>query len=296
MKYTTESYIKECLLIHGNKYDYSLTNYLGINKKVSIICKLHGEFKQRAQSHLNGTNCINCYNESRNPINIDYITECTKIHNNKYLYENSIFTGLKKYINIECIKHGQFRQLAYKHLNGQGCKKCHDESSRITQHEFIIRSKIKHNNIYDYSLVKYINSSTKIKILCEKHGIFEQTPNNHLIQGKGCKLCKNRNISKLEISWLDSINIKQELRHKTIKINGNIYHVDALDNENKIIYEFYGDYWHGNPIKFQKNNVNKSNNKKFGDLYNKTILRENILKENGYTIISIWESDFKTKN
>lgn len=46
-----------------------------------------------------------------------------------------------------------------------------------------------HNNIYDYSLVEYINSYTKVKIICKEHGVFVQRPNNHL-SGQGCPKCK----------------------------------------------------------------------------------------------------------
>jgi hypothetical protein len=45
---------------------------------------------------------------------------------------------------------------------------------------FIKKAKEIHGNKYDYSLVNYIKSSLKIKILCKKHGVIEQTPNNHL--------------------------------------------------------------------------------------------------------------------
>lgn len=45
-----------------------------------------------------------------------------------------------------------------------------------------------HNNHYDYSLVVYKDSKTKVKIICSIHGVFEQTPNNHL-KGSGCPKC-----------------------------------------------------------------------------------------------------------
>ena len=45
-----------------------------------------------------------------------------------------------------------------------------------------------HDNKYDYSLVEYVNANQKIKIICKKHGIFEQKPSSHL-NGRGCFLC-----------------------------------------------------------------------------------------------------------
>lgn len=60
---------------------------------------------------------------------------------------------------------------------------------RITnQKEFVKTAKQLHNNKYDYSLVDYQKSSIKVKIICPKHGVFEQTPNKHL-SGQGCPVC-----------------------------------------------------------------------------------------------------------
>lgn len=49
-----------------------------------------------------------------------------------------------------------------------------------------------HNNKYDYSLIDYKDSKTKIKIICHNHGIFEQTPSKHL-NGRGCPICGGSN-------------------------------------------------------------------------------------------------------
>jgi len=54
--------------------------------------------------------------------------------------------------------------------------------------DFINRCISIHNDRYDYSLVEYKGSHKKIKIICKIHGIFEQTPSNHLL-GKGCSVC-----------------------------------------------------------------------------------------------------------
>ena len=55
-----------------------------------------------------------------------------------------------------------------------------------------------HGNVYDYSLVEYKNAYTKIKIKCSIHGIFEQTPTNHL-QGQTCPKCCGKFLTKNEI-------------------------------------------------------------------------------------------------
>ena len=59
---------------------------------------------------------------------------------------------------------------------------------RLTTEEFITRAREVHGHRYGYSLVKYVNAHTKVTITCPEHGVFEQTPNNH-IHGRGCIQC-----------------------------------------------------------------------------------------------------------
>lgn len=61
-------------------------------------------------------------------------------------------------------------------------KKC------LTSDEFVKKSQLIHGFKYDYSLAEYKNRNTKIKIICPIHGLFEQTPNNHM-KRYGCYHC-----------------------------------------------------------------------------------------------------------
>jgi len=290
-KYTTDIYIKECSIIHSNKYDYSLVKYTKLRDNIRIICSKHGEFSQRAQAHLNGSSCIKCYKDSRNPSQDEFIIKSNLIHKNKYDYSKTIFTKSKSIINIICKKHVEFKQYAYKHLIGQGCSICANEEHRISLDYFIEKSNNIHKNKYDYSNVEYSNNSIKISIICKKHGEFKQSPNNHT-NGKGCPKC-SKVVSKMETNWLDSIGIPNEFRQKTINLENKNIRVDAIDNVNKIVYEFYGDYWHGNPDVYNPKEINKVSGLSFGDLYKKTIDREKIILKNGFNIINIWENDYK---
>jgi len=51
--------------IHGNKYDYSLVDYIKNNEDVIIICKEHGPFKQKPAVHLHGSGCPYCHEKSQ---------------------------------------------------------------------------------------------------------------------------------------------------------------------------------------------------------------------------------------
>lgn len=52
-----EMFIARARAVHGDKYDYSKTDYQDMRSKVLIVCPVHGEFWQRAQSHLLGNGC-----------------------------------------------------------------------------------------------------------------------------------------------------------------------------------------------------------------------------------------------
>ena len=59
--------------------------------------------------------------------------------------------------------------------------------NKLNLDTFITRSKESHGDKYDYSLIEFKNTSTKVKIICSKHGIFESTPSNHF--SKSCRKC-----------------------------------------------------------------------------------------------------------
>jgi len=63
-----------------------------------------------------------------------------------------------------------------------------------------------HKNKYDYSLVDYMNSKTKVKIICPVHGVFKQTPSKHL-NGRGCQKCGGSNKKNTDIFIEESTKI-----------------------------------------------------------------------------------------
>ena len=108
-------------------------------------------------------------------------------------------------------------------------------AKKFTEYDFIKNANIVHNNFYDYSLVVYINSRTKIKIICPIHGIFEQIPNNHL-SNQGCPECANIIYNnKIIKNFIKSVN----------KIHNNFYDYSLLNYINnrfkvKIICPIHG--------------------------------------------------------
>jgi len=163
-----------------------------------------------------------------------------------------------------------------------------------TVEEFIANARNIHGDKYDYTLVKYTNTMSKVSILCKKHNsVFEQTPNNHVSGKAGCPKC-SINISKKENAWLNYIGLPDTKVHRQarIRINHKLFKVDGLDPTTNTIYEFWGDYWHGNPAIYNPGEINKNSKKTFEFLYNRTIAKKKTIIDAGYNLIEIWESEW----
>jgi Zn finger protein HypA/HybF involved in hydrogenase expression len=284
-----KEFIDRVSKIHNNLYDYSKCNFTGTHKPITIICKKHGEFLQLGKNHLKGNKCPKCSVENRFITNEDFIKKSINIHGDKYDYSNSIYKSYKKKVEIKCKKcNNIFYQTPNNHLSGDGCPFCKNiqTSKRCTSNtiDFIKKAVFVHKNRYNYSKSDYVNNHTEITIVCKKHGNFKQLPSVHL-NGSGCSKCVSV-VSKPETHFLNMLKVMD--RQKFIKP----YKVDGVSYENKIIYEFLGDFWHGNPKKYNFEKVNQINKKTFGELYNATLLKFDTLKKLGYTIKYIWESDW----
>lgn len=60
-KHTTKTFIEEAYKIHSDRYNYDKVVYGKNNKqKLTITCKIHGDFLQRANDHLSGKGCVKC--------------------------------------------------------------------------------------------------------------------------------------------------------------------------------------------------------------------------------------------
>ena len=78
-KKTTEDFIREAKAIHGDKYDYSQSKYLGAKTKIKIICKLHDEFMQTPDDHLHKKGCPECGGTKKKTTD-EFIKKAIKAH------------------------------------------------------------------------------------------------------------------------------------------------------------------------------------------------------------------------
>ena len=124
-----------------------------------------------------------------------FIEKSNKIWNNLYDYSITNYINSTTKIKIICKTHGLFEQLPPNHYKYNGCVKCrlpskNNELLKIeASNNFISKAnKIHGNDIYNYDKSVYITSNIKLIVICNLHGEFEISPNNHL-SGKGCFKC-----------------------------------------------------------------------------------------------------------
>lgn len=242
---TQEEFIQQAKLIHNDLYDYTKVNYINNSTKVIIICDEHGEFLQIPKDHIRGRGCIKCANiqignMKRKPFQ-DIIDKGIELYGDIYDYSEMIYENNRTPIILKCKIHGlKFSQNPGHFLEGySSCMKCSRTANHNTEY-FIERASEIHNNLYNYSKVKYKNNRTKVIIICKKHREFKQTPDNHIIQKQGCPKCKSSKGELKIIEYLDKKQI-QYTHQKYCKINNKRMYFDFYLPKQDLYIEFDGE-------------------------------------------------------
>ena len=222
------NFLNKAKNIHNDKYDYSLVDYKNNDTKVKIICPTHGIFEQIPHHHTAGKGCKKCADDLKK-LDIEiFINRSKKSHNNKYDYSLVDYKGAFNKVKIICPIHGVFSQKPCDHITGyRGCPKC-GGTMKSNTNEFILKAQKIHGNKYDYSLVDYKLCTIKVKIICSKHGIFDQKPTSHL-SGKGCPVCNQSKGEKTIKNYLKDNNYNY-IYQKTF---------DNCKNKKYLPFDFY---------------------------------------------------------
>ena len=185
---TTESFIQEAKLVHRDQFDYSKCEYTKARDKITLICRVHGEFQQRVSNHLQGQGCKKCTTDTSRKSIEEFVREARKVHSEKYGYQLVKFTSIHQKVNIVCDVHGVFEQEVTKHLSGQGCRRCKGREVWSTD-DFVTKAQHVHGDNYEYGQVVYTRNNQKVLITCNQcESDFLQVPMSHLV-GNGCPKC-----------------------------------------------------------------------------------------------------------
>lgn len=178
-----EDFIAEAKKIHGNKYDYSKVVYLGMQKKVCIICPEHGEFWQTPSDHIyrGGRGCKLCAGNYKKGTE-DFIKESKEIYGELFDYSKTVYNGAHKKSIFICKKHNyEFDQTPDNHLRWNGCPFCKTSKLEkevrdlLNEHNVIFEEqktfdwlKYKENMYLDFFVPKY-----NLAIECQGEQHFE---------------------------------------------------------------------------------------------------------------------------
>lgn len=212
-KITQEDFVRRAREVHGNKYDYSKAVYTRTHDHVTIICPIHGEFRQSPANHIrikNTRGCPTCGGSK--PLTTEiFKVEANAQHLSKYNYDKVDYKNHKTKVIITCPIHGDFKQIAGQHLKGHGCPKC-GGCGRYTTESFIEEAREVHGDKYNYSEAEYITAHKHLIIICPKHGEFKMSPTAHLT-GSGCKLCGYESASEKQTSNTEEFIAKAKAIH-----------------------------------------------------------------------------------
>lgn len=154
-----------------------------------------------------------------------YIGKFQEVHGDRYDYSKVNYVGSLHKVDIVCKEHGVFPQRPTDHLGGKGCPTCQGNQPKTTK-QCVEDFKKVHGSTYDYSKVVYEGQHSKVSIVCHKHGIFSQRPNDHLA-GNGCPKCQHQNQDTLYLlrcvnTGLIKIGITSNLKQRVASIGGTL--------------------------------------------------------------------------
>ncbi|MGI0077474.1 MAG: DUF7487 domain-containing protein [Nitrosopumilaceae archaeon] len=147
---------------------------------------------------------------------------------------------------------------------------------------------------YDWINEEYITKRKTISKISHELGVDGTTIGNYL---RFHNIHIKHIFGYMAFLWLESIMKEQNIfiQHKfnigEYKILDVGFYVDGYCRETNTIYEFHGDYWHGNPEIYESDYIIHTGITA-GKLYQKTIERENKIRELGYNLVTMWEHDF----
>lgn len=255
IKRTSENtFIQRAKEVHGDKYDYSKTEYINKRTKVCIICPIHGEFWQRPHNHIHGKQgCPECgkkYAKEWRKNNYNVFLKASKerfgdaysFPNIENEYENS-----HSKITIKCNKCGnEFVKIACDHITSShgGCQHCYFNKSKSEEEigNFILetigdKSAVSFNDrniLKNNELDIYIKSK---KIAIEFNGLFwhsNKDKNYHLMK---TEMCDSLGIRLIQIFEDEYIFHKDIVLSKLKHIIGNDYDLDKIYGRNCIVKE-----------------------------------------------------------
>lgn len=272
---------------HGDRFDYSRTEYSSWNKKIIVVCREHGEFSTIPAHHHKGIiSCPGC--NGQKPINRDEFIQRASKHKNSLDFSLvPEFEGnVHRKVPVSCIKHpGEIYEVsAWSLMRGSNpCLLCSPSGRKTPFDVFVMKARMVHSHKeYDYSLLKNkdIYAHSRGEIICPDHldTPFTQILTNHLSGQEGCPQCFTPSQGEKQLAeFIESLGFNIVRNSRSIIPPKE---VDIYVPEKNIAFEFNGVYWH---------TENQGKNRKYH--YGKW----QDCRDRGIQLITIWEDDWQNR-
>jgi len=238
---TQDEFIERATAIHGT-YDYSLVEYVNSMSLVTIVCPIHGPWRQTPGNHMVGKGCPKCSGNVTLTTE-EFVAKARGIHGDYYDYSKTEYVRANKKVVITCPVHGDFEQTPNGHLNGHGCFLCNQKGVPAMTHEtFLEKARSIHGDTFSYHEAKYDRSWEHVTIHCLTHGPFQQMPEKHLA-GQGCPKCAMSGPSKAQIEVSDFLSHYCKVKDEVLLTDSKL-RLDMLVPDMNLAVEYHGLVWH----------------------------------------------------
>lgn len=251
-----EHHIAEIAALHPT-LDFSSSAYVSALEGIAYTCPEHGPQVGTPNALKAGRGCPACgiaRRAEKSTVDAsELMARFRAAHGDRYTYDIATFAGSGSLVSITCPDHGRFEQLAADHARGVGCPKCWYSQIGLRKRKpfemFLRDARAVHGDRYSYSESGYETNKSKISIVCQHHGDFEQTVNDHL-GGHGCPACGvatangyGPSLGEQEVA--DFLRGLGEVVRTTVRRELTYDELDILLPERQLAVEYNGLYWHG---------------------------------------------------
>ena len=293
IKYTYEQLVNDGCDVHQNKYTYPVQDVRYLYDECTITCPIHGEFKQKINSHINERKgCPKCGLDKfigSQKYDLEKVNDLIKSNADKFKdieFDILSYEKMTKPMEFKCkICGGVFKRPLTVFINENNkCIHCSKEESSKqrckTTEEFINEANKVHNNFYDYSCTHYTKSKNYVEIICPEHGKFSIEANSHL-QGHGCPLhyCNKSKAEEEIANFIIDLVGAENVMLNTKQVLNSKRELDIFIPNYNLAVEFNGLFWH--------NELNKPNNYHLD--------KTNECKTQGIHLFHIFEDEWKYK-
>lgn len=196
-----DEFIRRSKEVHGNKYTYHQENYTKLNDITKITCPIHGDFFQRAYSHIEGYSCGKC---NLRKTKEQFIKGAIGVHGNKYDYSLVDYITNKIKVNVICPRHGSFWVRPDGHIFSMaGCPCCKESKGETYIREFLEDLGIKFIQEYKFeqSSYRFDFFLPEQNILIEFHGKQHYEAIDMFGGEASLKECKRRDEEKVKLAF-----------------------------------------------------------------------------------------------